>query len=127
MIGLILDVVRSAMRTRIGKVFLLALCGFAAGFGLWALHELDKSRAVKAARDGYVLQVELAEAQAELAELRRRAAVADEANRVLQEKVQASEGEALRFAAELEAYENETDINPDGVVSDDLLRRMRAN
>lgn len=94
---------------------------------LWAWHVYDKALAITAARDGYVLQVELAAAQAKLAELRRRAAVADDANRVLQEKVQASEGEAPRFAAELEAYENETDINPDGVVDGDLLRRLRSN
>lgn len=94
---------------------------------LWAWHAYDKAQAITAARDGYVLQVELAAAQAELAEMRRRAAVADEANRVLQEKVQVSEGEALRFAAELEAYESETEINPDGVVNDDLLRRLRSN
>lgn len=90
-------------------------------------HVFDKARAIKSARDGYVLQVELIAAQAELAELRRRAAVADNANRVLREKVQASEGEALRFAAELEAFQNETEINPDGVVDSNLLRRLRAN
>lgn len=95
--------------------------------GLWAWHVIDKAQAITSARDGYVLQVELAAAQAELAELRRRAAVADDANRVLQEKVQASEGEALRFAAELEAFESETDINPEGVVDGDLLRRLRSN
>jgi hypothetical protein len=94
---------------------------------LWGWHVIDKSQAIADARDGYVLQVEMAAAQAELAELRRRAAVADDANRVLQEKVQASTGEALRFAAELEAFENETDINSDGVVDGDLLRRLRSN
>jgi len=95
--------------------------------GVWTWHVADKSQAINRARDGYVRQVELAAAQAELAEMRRRAAVADDANRVLQEKVQASEGEALRFAAELEAFENETDINAEGVVDGDLLRRLRSN
>jgi hypothetical protein len=95
--------------------------------GLWTWHVIDKSQAINNARSGYVLQVELAAAQAELAEVRRRAAVADNANRVLQEKVQASEGEALRFAAELKAFENETDINPDGVVDGDILKRLRSN
>ncbi len=118
-----------AIMLKFGWRFLTSRIGLAAILcaALWGWHVRDKAQAIAAARDGYVLQVELAEAQAELAELRRRAAVADEANRVLQEKVQASEGEALRFAAEMEAYENETDINPDGVVSDDLLRRLRAN
>lgn len=94
---------------------------------LWGWHVIDKARAVKAARDGYVVQVELAAAEAELAEMRRRAAVAADANRVLQEKVQVAKGEALRFAAELEAFENETEINPDGVVDGDLLRRLQSN
>lgn len=94
---------------------------------LWAWHVIDKSQAITTARDGYVRQVELAAAQAELEELRRRAAVANDANRVLQEKVQAFEGEALRFAAELEAFENETDVNPEGIVDHNLLRRLRSN
>ena len=95
--------------------------------GLWTWHVIDSARLVDAAREGYVLHVELAAAQAELAELRRRAAVAADANRDLQEKVQAAEGEALRFAAELEAFENETEINSDGVVDGDLLRRLQSN
>lgn len=108
------------LTSRIGLAMILCAA-------LWAWHVHDKTQGIEAARDGYVLQVELAEAQAELAELRRRASVANEANRVLQEKVQASEGEALRFAAELEAFENETDINAEGVVDGDLLRRLRSN
>lgn len=94
---------------------------------LWVWHVHDKQQALDTARDGYVQQVELAAAEAELAELSRRAAVASDANRVLQEKVQVAEGDALRFAAELEAFENETEINPDGVVDGDLLRRLRSN
>jgi hypothetical protein len=108
------------LTSRVGLAVMLCV-------GLWALHVFDKSKAITSARDGYVLLVELAAAQAELAELQRRAAVADDANRVLQEKVQASTGEALRFAAELEAFENETDINPEGVVDGDFLRRLRSN
>lgn len=108
------------LTSRIGLA--LVLCG-----GLWVWHGYDKAQAMKAARNGYVQQAELANVQAELAEMKRRAAVASEANRVLQEKVQASEGEALRFAAELEAFENENDINPEGVVDGGLLRRLRSN
>lgn len=112
-----------AWRLLTSRIGLAAILGAA----LWVWHVTDKAQALKSARDGYVQQVELTEAQEKLAELRRRAAVADDANRVLQEKVQASEGEALRFAAELEAYKNETDINPNGHVDDDLLRRLRSN
>jgi hypothetical protein len=94
---------------------------------LWGWHVYDKKQALSVAREGYVQQFELAAAQAELDALRRRKAVTDEANQTLQEKVQAAQGEALRFAAELEAFKRETQINPDGVVDSDLLRRLRSN
>ncbi len=93
---------------------------------LWG-HTYDKRQAIRAAREGFVQQFELTAAQAELEALRGRMAAAQEANRALQEKVQVAEGEALRFAAELEAFERETQINPDGVVDSDLLRRLRSN
>ena len=94
---------------------------------LWGWHLHDKQQALDVARDGYVQQVELAAAEAELAELIRRAAVASDANRALLEKVQVAEGDARRFAAEMEAFENETEINPDGVVDGDLLRLLQSN
>lgn len=94
---------------------------------LWGWHVYDKRQAVNAAREGFVRQFELTAAQTELEALRRRAAATAEANRVLQEKMQVAEGQALRFAAELEAYQNETDINPDGLVDSDLLGRLRSN
>lgn len=40
--------------------------------------------------------------------------------------MQIAEAEALRFATELEAFERDTTINPDGVVDGDLLRLLRA-
>lgn len=94
---------------------------------LWGWHVYDKQQAISAAREGFIQQFELTAAQTELEALRRRMASAEEANRVLQERMQVAEGEALRFAAELEAFENETDINPDGVVDSDLLGRLRSN
>ncbi|WP_107495658.1 hypothetical protein [Thalassobius sp. I31.1] len=94
---------------------------------LWGWHVLDKRKAMNAAREGFVQQFELTAAQAELEALRSRMIAAREANRTLQEKVQVAEGEALRFASELKAYEHETQINPDGVVDSNLLRRLRAN
>lgn len=120
MMKLCLDFGWRILSSRLGLAAVLCVA-------LFGWHFVDKSGAIKAARDGYVLQLELAEAEAELEEMRRRAAVASDASRVLQEKVQAAEGEALRFAAELEAFENGTEVNPDGVVDSDLLRRLRSN
>lgn len=94
---------------------------------LWGWHVHDKRQAIRAARDGFVQQFELTAAQTELDALRRRMAAADQANRTLQEKVQVAEGAAMRFAAELEAFENETQINPEGIVDSDLLRRLQSN
>ena len=102
--------------------FVVAIVAIAFG-----LHVFDKRQALAAAREGYVLQVEMAAVQAELDELKRRAAITDEANQVLQEKIEAAEGEARRFADELEAFENDTTINSEGVVDGDLLRRLRSN
>lgn len=120
MIAAVLRLAWRALTSRIGLAVIL-------GAVLWGWHVLDKGQALEAARDGYVLQVELASVQVALAEQQRRAAVAGDARRVLEEKMQASTGEALRFAAELEAFKNETGINPDCVVDDSFLQRMRAN
>lgn len=94
---------------------------------LWGWHVYDKRQAINTAREGFVQRFKLTAAQTELETLRRRMAAAAEANRVLQEKVQVAEGEALRFAAELEVFEHETEINPDGVVDSDLFGRLRSN
>ena len=94
---------------------------------LWGWHIHDKRQAVSAAREGFVREFELTAVQAELDAIRRRMAAANEANQALQEKVQAAEGDAMRFTAELEAYEYETQVNPEGVVDSGLLDRLRAN
>lgn len=94
---------------------------------LWGWHVHDKRQAVSAARDGFVREFELTAVQIELDVMRRRMAASDEANQALREKLQAPEGEALRFAAELEAYERDTQVNPEGVVDSRLLERLRAN
>ncbi len=108
------------LTSRIGLV--IVVCALLLGG-----HVYDKRQAVSAAREGFVREFELTAVQIELDAMRRRVAAADEANQALREKVQAAEGEALRFAAELEAYESETQVNPEGVVDTDLLRRLRAN
>jgi hypothetical protein len=94
---------------------------------LWGWHVYDKRQAVSAAREGFVREFELTAVQAELDAMRRRIAAAYEASQSLQKKVQAATGEALRFAAELEAYERDTQVNPDCAVDADLLGRLRAN
>jgi hypothetical protein len=99
-----------------------ALCAL-----LWGWHAHDKQQALRAAREGYVRAFELEAAQTELRGLRARMAATAEANRVLSEKAQAAEGVALRFEKELEAYQNDTTINRDGVVDDGLLERLRSD
>ena len=94
---------------------------------LWGWHLQDKRAALLAARDGFVRRIELTAAQAELEGLRRRMASIREANQALHDKIQVAQGDARRIAAELEAYERDTKINPEGVVDPDLLRRLRAN
>lgn len=118
-----------ALVLRLGGRLLSSRAGLAAVLCalLWGWHAHDKRQAISAAREGFVRQFELTAAQAEMDALRRRMASAQEANRVLQEKVQVAEGEAQRFAAELEAFEHETEINPDGLVDPGLLGRLRSN
>lgn len=94
---------------------------------LWGWHLYDARQSVRAAREGMVRAFELTAAEAELEALRRRMAAADQANQALREKVQAATGEALRFAAELEAYEHDTQINPEGRVDSGLFERLRAH
>jgi len=94
---------------------------------LWVWHLSDKRQALEVAREGYVKEFELTAVRAELDALNRRMATAKQANQSLQEKVQVAEGEAIRFADDLEAFKRETKINPDGVVDSDLLRQLRAN
>lgn len=108
------------LTSRIGLA--VVVCGL-----LWGWHVYDKRQAVSAAREGFVREFELSAARAELDAMRRRMAAADGANQALREKVQAAEGEALRFATELEAYERDTQVNPEGVVDSGLLERLRAN
>lgn len=102
----------------------LGLVAVACGL-LWGWHVYDKRQAIDAALDGYVLESELSAAKAQLEAIRARAAAAETANAQLQAQLAAAEAEALEQAAELEAFERETTVNPDGVVDGDLLRRLR--
>lgn len=93
--------------------------------GLYGWHVHDKAQAVAAARKGYVQAFELAKLKAQLEAVHHQKQVAEQANKELQEQVRSAEAEAQQYALELEAYEHETEINPDGVVDSDLLRRLR--
>ena len=92
---------------------------------LWGWHVYDRRQAVQAALDGYVLESELTAARAQLEAISARAAAAETANVQLQAQLLVAETEAREQAAELEAFERDTKINPDGVVDGDLLRRLR--
>ena len=94
---------------------------------LFGWHKLDKSSAVRAAVMKYVADVELTAARAQIAEANRRARIATEANTRLDEKMQAAQGDALRYEAEIEAYEQQTTVSADGRVSNDLFDRLRGN
>jgi ribosomal protein S8 len=93
---------------------------------LWGWHLQDRAAAIEAAREGFVREAQLTAEKAKVAHLKRQLAAGREAAQVLQERLQAAKGEAQRFAAELEAFERETEINPEGVVDGDLLRLLRA-
>ena len=106
------------LTSRLGLAAVLCLA-------LFGWHAQDKKQALKHARDGYVQEFELAAVQAELTKLQKRMRITREANQTLQEKVQWAEGEAIRFASELEAFERDTEINPECVVDSDLLLLLR--
>jgi len=96
------------------------------GLALFTWHTLDKGSAVRQAVVQYVAGVELAAAEAELAEMKRRAVAANVAAEQLQEKVAAAEGEALRMSLAIEEWESSNAINADGVVDARLLERLRG-
>lgn len=113
-----------ALARRISGRFLVFACVASVLIGA---HFWDRSRAVSAARDGFVARVQLAEAQAQLLEARRRAGVADRVNYQLKERVVAAQGRAASFARDLEAFRSETEINPDCVVDHGFLRRLQSD
>ena len=98
---------------------------------LGAAFVLDRSAVAKRARELAISQCgqeyDLSATRAELDALRAQIVVENAAKHHLQEKIQVARGEAMRLAVELEAYERETEINPDGVVGADLLRRLQSN
>ncbi|MDN3720105.1 hypothetical protein QW131_15210 [Roseibium salinum] len=80
----------------------LPLPPFWAAFFVW--HKVDKSSAVRRAREGYVTQAELTSTRAQLEELRRRQAVADAARGYFNSEVQKAQAEAKAAEQELERY-----------------------
>ena len=116
-----------------GLGFIMKLLGTRAGavaavlVALLAWHHFDKSSAVRRAVVGYVADVELTAAQAQIEEAKRRRAITSAANTHLLERLQVAEGEAQKIAREIELYEAENEINPDGVVDRGLLLRLLGN
>lgn len=97
------------------------------GAVLFGWHKIDKTSAVRQAVAGYLADVELATAQAQIAEANRRVVVAGEARERLQERLQALEGTAVRQAREIEQYEAENEVPDMCVVDDNVLGRLRGN
>lgn len=97
------------------------------GVVLFGWHKIDKTSAVRQAVAGYVADVELATAQAQIAEANRRAVVAGEARERLEERVQVARGEVQRLAVEIEQYEAENDLPSSCRVEPDLFDRLRGN
>ena len=110
-------------RTRVGSAA-AALVVVTAGLSTW--HSLDKGSAVKQAVVEYVARTELAAARAEATEARRRAEVAERATEALEARAEAAERDAEAFVQEIKAYEDQTTINPDGIVDGAILDRLRS-
>lgn len=106
----------------IGLTVVSAL-GAAFAFDRSAVTKLTRERAISQCGQEY----DLSATRAELDALRAQIATESVAKQHLQEKIQVARGEAMRLAVELEAYERENEIDPDGVVGADLLRRLRSN
>lgn len=97
-------------------------------FGLlFVWHKVDKASAVRRAVAEYVADVELKSAREQIAETERRHHVTKMANFQLQERMQVLEGDARRVQQEIERYETENEINPDGIVDPNLYGRLRGN
>ncbi len=116
MIGLLGAILKSRTATA-----LLAAAGVLVALLAW--HKLDKGSAVRQAVVGYVARVELTSARVELAEIRRRQAVADAARRHLQSQIERAEAQAEAAAEELEHYVSQVDEGC--IVQPGLVERLR--
>lgn len=99
----------------------------AAVVGAYWMHKRAVSEAVDAAVTGLVEASELAAKDAVIKELARRKVATDMANDELKKQIAVAQVEALMAAKELEDYEANTTVNPDGIVDAALLGRLRAN
>lgn len=95
------------------------------GLVLFAWHKLDKTSAVRGAVVGYVADVELTAARAELAEQRRLWAAANTANRLLHADIALAEAAAEAANLELETYVSTVDdvCRVDGPILERLRNR----
>ncbi|KZM47441.1 hypothetical protein [Labrenzia sp. OB1] len=100
---------------------LIILAAVSGGFFVW--HKADRSNAVRAAREGYVRQIELIAAQKQLEVLAHRQAIADTARRQLHTEIEKALAEAEAAEQELEHYVSTVEDNC--VVKPGLAERLR--
>lgn len=90
---------------------------------LFAWHSLDKGSAVRSAVTGYIADVELAAAEAELQQAKRMAKAAQNANRALQAALAVAEAQKAASDRELENYVSK--VGADCAVDGVLLERLQ--
>ncbi|WP_298963824.1 hypothetical protein [uncultured Roseibium sp.] len=99
----------------------LAIAAVLGGIFIW--HLVDKSSAVRKAVVEYVADVELTEARARLAELKRRKVVTDRANRRFLSLIEQANAEAEAASQELEHYVST--VEDSCIVQPGLFERLR--
>ena len=105
------------------RAALLALAVIVAGGFAW--HKIDKAIAVRDAVRGYVKQIELDTALAEIAEIRRRAEVLAIANEHLRTDIAQADADRQAANKRIADYEAHTTPPVDGRVTGDFLKRLR--
>jgi hypothetical protein len=104
-----------------------AVLGIGLAVGLSAAltwHYVDKAAAVRSAQQELADKVTIETQRAQLAELARRAAIAEEARTTLEIKVALAEDNASRAAQELDEYAQNNEVNSACVVDDVIAERL---
>ena len=88
-------------------------------------HYIDKAAAVRSAKDALADQIEIEALTAERDAARDLAQKVEAARLKLGAQVKATAEESAELRRELEAYEQNTVVNPDGVVDRSVFERLR--
>lgn len=104
----------------------LGLAVIALGAAL-SWHYIDKAGAVRSAQEELADDVTIRTLEAERDAARLAAEVAKAATDRLQGQIAEATARAAQDQREVEAYERDTTINPDGVVDQSVLERLRNN